>query len=52
MVASASRVMNLVDNISTYLKAQSNTHHVSELMLWMMLREKCEQRIQQLQNIE
>ena len=31
--------MNLVDNISTYLKAQSNTHHVSELMLVKMLRE-------------
>lgn len=48
MTANAKEVMEILQAISNGVTAHSQTHHVSELMLWMLVKTEAERQIERL----
>tara|TARA_R100001082_G_scaffold308_1_gene152 strand:+ start:11496 stop:11726 length:231 start_codon:yes stop_codon:yes gene_type:complete len=47
----SSTISELVDNISTYVKATSNEYRVSELLLLLLVIDKCQKEIEKIKSI-
>ena len=45
MTGNATEVIELVENVSNYVKAQAHVHHISVELLYTLVSDKCQKEL-------